>query len=252
MISLVFAVFALVHAVLTVWLARIAAVRGSRHAWLAAAVAAGLVYDNGVVALGSTLGEGDLLYALNVPRFVIHALVTPLLIVFAAGAARDHGLAWARPRAVHAGFCLAATALIAYGVLAEVVGLSLVPGREGDALRYSAAETAAPIPSIATVVVLLAVGLLLLVRSRSGWMAAGAALMFAAAAVPSAPLAVGNLGEVALIAGLAMTARRMGRGPSRPPTPGTGPSPQGAHRTGEDDAPPGASSGAAGVPRTAG
>jgi hypothetical protein len=211
MISLLFAAFALAHLCLTVWLVRSALSRRSPHTWLVAVVAAGLVYDNGIVALGSTIGAGDLLLALNLPRFVVHALVTPLLIVFAAGAARDAGLAWARPRAVRAGFWLLTAALVVYGVVTELVGLTLVPGREGDALRYSAAESALPVPAVATVVVLLVVGVALLVRARSGWMLLGAAVMFAASAVPAVPLAVGNLGEVALIAGLALTARRADR-----------------------------------------
>lgn len=217
MTSLVFAVFALVHLGLTAWLVRLAVVRHSTHTWLVAIVAAGLVYDNGIVALGSTLGAGDLLYALNYPRFVVHALVTPLLVIFAVGAARDLGLAWARRRLVHAAFCLLATGLIVQGLLAEVVGLTLVPGREGDALRYSAAEASAPIPSITAILVLVAVGLALLVSARNGWMLLGAVLMFAAAAAPSAPLAVGNLGEVALIGGLALTARKAGRASSPAP-----------------------------------
>jgi hypothetical protein len=215
MTSLLFGAFALAHLFLTAWLVRLALVRRSPYIWPAAAVAAGLVYDNGIVALGSTIGAGDLLLALNLPRFVVHALVTPLLIVFAAGAARDSGLAWARPRAVRAGFWLLAAALIVYGIVTELVGLTLVPGHEGDALRYSAAESAVPVPAVTTVLVLLLVGAALLVRARSGWMLLGAAVMFAASAVPTAPLAVGNLGEVALIAGLALTARGAGHASSR-------------------------------------
>ncbi|WP_150239623.1 hypothetical protein [Nocardiopsis quinghaiensis] len=216
MTSLVFAVFSVVHLCLTVWLVRLALVRHSTHTWLVAAVAAGLVYDNAIVALGSSLGAGDLLFALNLPRFVVHALVTPLLVVFAVGAARDLGLAWARSRAVHAGFSVLAAALVAYGVVADLVGLTLVPGREGDALRYSAAEPTVPVPSVVTIVVLLLVGVALLVRARSGWMLLGAAIMTVVSAVPDAPLVVGNLGEVALIAGLALTARKTGHASLRP------------------------------------
>ncbi|MFD6099265.1 hypothetical protein ACFVWN_28680 [Nocardiopsis flavescens] len=212
MVSLVFAVFALVHLCLTAWLVRLALTRRSPFVWIAALVAAGLVYDNGIVALGSTLGEGPLLHALNLPRFFVHALVTPLLVVFAHGAARDAGLGWARHRAAGAVFAGAAVLLIAYGVVFELAGLSLVAGSEGDALRYSAADPSPPVPSIAAILVLVGVGLALAVSRREPWMLAGAAVMFLAAALPSAPLAVGNLGEVALIAGLALTARRMGTG----------------------------------------
>ncbi|MEE2048697.1 hypothetical protein Q7689_35775, partial [Nocardiopsis tropica] len=130
--------------------------------------------------------------------------------VFAVGAARDLGLGWARRRAVRAAFWLLALALIAYGLATEAVGLTLVPGREGDALRYSAAESSVPIPSVTAIVVLILVGAALLVRARSAWMLLGSVFMFATAAAPSAPLAVGNLGEVALIAGLALTAWKAG------------------------------------------
>ena len=99
--------------------------------------------------------------------------------------------------------------------MTELVGLTLVPGREGDALRYSAAESALPVPAVTTVVVLLLVGAVLLARASSGWMLLGAAAMFAVSAAPTAPLAVGNLGEVALIAGLALTARRADHTPSQ-------------------------------------
>ncbi|MFD3683576.1 hypothetical protein ACFWTE_01990 [Nocardiopsis sp. NPDC058631] len=227
MASLLFAVFALAHLGLTVWLVRLAITRHAAHTWPVALVAAGLVYDNGIVAIGSSIGAGDLLYALNLPRFLVHALVTPLLVVFAVGAARDLGLTWARSRAVRAAFWLLTALLIAYGLATETVGLALVPGREGDALRYSAAESSVPIPSVTAIVVLILVGVALFLRARSAWMLTGAAFMFATAAMPSAPLAVGNLGEVALIAGLALTARKAGHasvrtpsGLARTPTPG--------------------------------
>lgn len=214
MVSLVFAVFCLVHLCLTLWLVRLALARRSAHIWPAAAVAVGLVYDNGVVALGAVLGTGGPLLALSLPRFAVHALVTPVLIVFALGAARDLGLAWARRRLARVGFWLLTAVLIVYGVVADLVGLTLMPEREGDALRYTAAESVAPIPSMVTIVVLLAVGTALLVRARTGWMLLGAVLMLAASAVPDAPLAVSNVGEVVLIAGLALTARGMGPPPA--------------------------------------
>jgi hypothetical protein len=197
--SLAYALFAAVHAVLAVLLARAAVGRRSVPLGLAALVAAGLVYDNGVVAAGRLIGEGGLLMALNHPRFVIHALLTPLLIVTAVGLARACGAGWARARAVHVlAWCLA---------LGLVYGLELAAAPEGDALRYSAAHTAPPVPAIVTVVALLAAGLAT-VRRGGAWMAGGAAAMFAASAVHSAPMAIANLGEVAFLAGIAMTAHR--------------------------------------------
>lgn len=207
MTSLLFAMVTVIHAGLTVWLARHAWITRSPYSLLIALVAFGLVYDNGIVAIGRLIGEGTLLENLNLPRYWIHALITPLLIIAAVGLARRIGALWAQRRWVHGAFCSLATALVLYGLLFELVGLELAAGREGDALRYSAVESAPPIPSIATIVVLLVVGAVL-ARRGGAWMGAGAAIMFAAAAVPSLPLLVANLGEVALIVGLALTATR--------------------------------------------
>ncbi|MBR8741667.1 hypothetical protein [Nocardiopsis sp. MG754419] len=207
MTSLLFATVTAMHAVLTVWLARRAWTDRSPYLAMVALVTLGLVYDNGIVAVGRLVGEGAVLEALNLPRFLVHALITPLLIIAAVGLARGAGAPWARLRWVHGAFCSLATALIVYGLLFEVVGLELVAGREGDALRYTAVDPSPPIPSIAAIVVLIIVGVALW-RRGGGWMGVGAALMFVAAALPSLPLVVTNMGEVALIVGLALTAVR--------------------------------------------
>lgn len=207
MTSLLFAVVTVVHVLLSVWVIRRAWLDRSWYLVLVAALTIGLVYDNGMVAVGRFIGEGPLLEALNHPRFVIHALITPTLVIVAVGMARRCGAAWARKRWVHAVFCLVATALIVYGVVTEVLGLELEVERDGDAVRYSAVEASAPIPSIVAIVVLIAVGIA--VWRRGGyWMAIGAAIMFVAAAIQSLPLVLANTGEVALVVGLVLTATR--------------------------------------------
>src|SRR5690606_28544598 len=157
MTSFLFAVVTAIHVALGAWAIRRARADRSWYLALVALVTVGLVYDNGIIAVGRLIGEGPLLQALNHPRFVIHALVTPTLVIVGVGLARRCGAAWARRRWVHAVFCLVATALIGYGIATEVVGLQLVVERDGDALRYSAAESAPPIPSIITILVLIAV-----------------------------------------------------------------------------------------------
>lgn len=207
MTSLLFAMVTVIHSGLALWLARHAWIARSPSSLMAALVAFGLVYDNGIVAIGRLIGEGALLENLNLPRFWIHALITPLLIITAVGLARRLGAPWARSKWVHGAFCSLATALVLYGLLFELVGLELAADREGDTLRYSAVDSAPPIPSIAVIVVLIIVGAAL-ARRGGAWMGAGAAIMFAAAAVPSLPLLVANLGEVVLIVGLGLTATR--------------------------------------------
>ncbi|GAB3477086.1 hypothetical protein [Nocardiopsis coralliicola] len=207
MVSATFGLFAASHAVLCAALLGAARKQRSWCLLFAGVVAAGLVYDNGIVALGAAIGEGALLEGLNYPRFVVHALFTPLLVITAVGLARRSGAPWAQGRGVHAAFCAVAAALVAYGIGFEVAGLELVPQTEGDALRYSGAEAAPPVPAAAAILIVIGVGLAL-VRRGGLALLLGAAAMFAAAAAPSAPMALANLGEVALIAGFAITGTR--------------------------------------------
>ncbi|MBL8057394.1 MAG: hypothetical protein JNK29_11880 [Anaerolineales bacterium] len=178
-----------------------------RYAWIPLGVIYGLVYDNLVIAAGSWLGEGALLRALNVPRFVIHALLTPLLCIFAVGAARRAGLAWAQSRAVHAAVCLAATALVAWGGYWDIVRLDLVPARFFDTLRYvnHGAPPGPPLGAVITILVLVGVGALLWRRVRWPWLLLGGAVMFLAAGAGAQLVAVGNLGEIALTGALLAT-----------------------------------------------
>lgn len=79
-----FAGFAIAYLVLRGWALRLA----SGNGWWTLAnvpllVTAVLVYDNGIIAAGRFIGAGDLLLWLNMARFGIHAIVTPLLVMWA-------------------------------------------------------------------------------------------------------------------------------------------------------------------------
>ncbi|XVU24061.1 hypothetical protein ACQPZJ_43630 [Actinoplanes sp. CA-054009] len=164
---------------------------------LLALVVAALIWDNAVIALGSTIGPGATLEALSVPRFVTHALLVPLLVLIAAGLA---GVADLRP------FILVTALLIGVGVYADIVTLSLEATRYSGTLRYTnAASDGPPIPAIAVILILIAFGVLLLRRHRSPWLLAGALTMLIAAATGLPWLA--NLGELALATSVYLTVR---------------------------------------------
>ncbi|MFF5081054.1 hypothetical protein ACFY36_28725 [Actinoplanes sp. NPDC000266] len=164
---------------------------------LLALVVAALIWDNAVIALGSTIGPGAVLQALSVPRFVTHALLVPLLVLIAAGLA---GVADLRP------FILTTALLIGIGVYGDIVTLALEPTHYAGTVRYTnAASNGPPIAAIAVILILIAFGVLLLRRHRSPWLLAGAATMFAAAAIGLPWLA--NLGELALAVAVYLTMR---------------------------------------------
>ncbi|MEV6300557.1 hypothetical protein AB0M02_14215 [Actinoplanes sp. NPDC051861] len=161
-----------------------------------------LVYDNVVIAIGGTLGEGQALRALSYPRYATHALLVPLLILIAVSLVRARGLrlpAWP--------FGVLTAALIALGLWADIVTLDLEPTRYADTLRYTnAAANGPPIPAVVTILVLIGLGAVLLFRVRWPWLLAGSATMFAAAAAGAVAFWIGNIGELVLIGSVVLTA----------------------------------------------
>lgn len=176
----------------------------SRYDLLPVVVITGLVYDNLVLALGGFLGAGDGLKALNAPRFVIHGLATPLLMIWGFGVARRVGLGWAQSRRNHAIMCTAATLLIALGVYSDVLRLDLQLKIEQGIIRYVniGGIKGPPIPSIVTIIVLIVIGIMLWQRGKSRGLAVGSGVMFLGAMVGTALLGVGNAAEVAMSAGV--------------------------------------------------
>ena len=74
-------------------------------------VTLGVGYDNLILALGNTFGAGALLYGLSIPRFALHQLILPWLIVAAYQQAKVAGHKWASHRA-SAWLALAGTLVI--------------------------------------------------------------------------------------------------------------------------------------------
>lgn len=161
--------------------------------WLLGLVGIGVAYDSAIVGLGATLGEGALLHALSLGRFVGHALLTPLLVLWAADRTG------ASPRWRRSALVLT-VALVAWGVLTELPHLRLVPRWFADTLRYSAESPAPPVPALVVTAVLLAAGIVLW-RSEgrlSPLLSTGLLLLASATAVAVPPL--GNVGEAVMLA----------------------------------------------------
>lgn len=204
--------------VLTVLLARSLVERFSLAALCGLIVSAGLVYDNSVIAAGSAIGEGSLLQGLNWLRYLIHALATPLLVMFAWDvAARAGGLAprgspstWARRPAWRAFFVVVTLALVAWGVIADLLPLRLEPETVDGVLSYApAGGSPFPLPAAVTTGVILAVAIWLWRVPGWPWLAimtAVASVLFGVAPAVGVPV-VGQAAEVVLIAAILLTER---------------------------------------------
>ncbi len=191
-------------------------------------IALGLVYDNGIISLGATIGAGPLLEALSWPRFIMHALFTPFMMIAVTQMAIAGGIRWAQSTAWTVFVWALVIGGIIEGSLAHLIGLELEPSCYKGVLRYTGNLPATqfcfegqvagqgggpPIPSIVGNVVTLVVGFALWRRNGWIWLMAGSLVMFAAASVPTSGfgLAPGNGGEVVLLLSYLATAIRFAR-----------------------------------------
>ena len=208
MFTLIHVCFGLVQLALTIIAVRHWLIHRSSYGLIPIAVIGALVYDNLAIASGSLLGEGAALQAVNVPRYVFHALLTPMLIIFACGVARQADVGWSQTKGVHAAFCTLATVLIGYGAFTDILNLQLEPARFQDTLRYSnefSLLKGPPLPSLISMAVLVVVGVAVWVKARWPWLSAGALIMLLLAGAGSRAITLANLGEVFLSLALVVT-----------------------------------------------
>lgn len=181
--------------------------RFTTYAFLTLVVVYGLAYDNLSIAAGAVLAEGDLLRALNIPRYWIHALTTPTMIISAFGVLRLTGSKFAQSKAWHVVICVLATLLIALGAYENIFNLTLVSEVEDGVTRYvNTFELfqGPPIAPVATIVLVLIFGMVLWRNAKFPWLFLAALAEFIAAGAVGF-LLLQNLGEVAFALGMVVT-----------------------------------------------
>ncbi|MBM6614384.1 hypothetical protein JTF06_05720 [Desemzia sp. RIT804] len=169
----------------------------------------GLVYDNGVLALGRFIGEGALLENLSYPRFYMHALFTPLLVLFSLSTLKRANVQWVVKKWIKVVFYFITLYLILYELLIEMRGLTLLPNWQYGVLSYSNSQTSSGVPLMVIIVsiVLIISSIFVWRKQRWIWFFIGTVIMFLGntfpISVPSAALT--NAFELILIFALFFT-----------------------------------------------
>lgn len=135
-LSAAFLVIAVIDFAVLVWAMRLYRQYPSTALWLAIVPFGLLWYDNVVIGLGSTLGEGQLLIDLNTVRFLGHYTFLPFAIVAIGAMARQAGFRWAQPWFVMAGFGALATYLMLHDLFL-FKNAEFFPSCFADTLRYT-------------------------------------------------------------------------------------------------------------------
>lgn len=171
----------------------------------------GLVYDNGVLAMGKFIGEGSLLENISYPRFYMHAFFTPLLVLFSLSAMKKADFKWTFKKWFQAIFYLLTLGLIVYELFSEVLGLTLEANWKYGVLSYSNVEPASGVPLMVLFVSLILIFASIIVWRKQGWIwfFVGTLIMFLGNAFPiSLPsAAITNAFELILIVSLFFTKR---------------------------------------------
>lgn len=209
--SLLHLLVAVIQAGLAVYAARIYLRHGRPYTLIVLVVLLGLTYDNTVLGVGRWIEHGELLAGLSLPRFVLHAFTTPLLIIAGFGAARDAGHRWANTPAWRVATWVVTAVMIVWGVVTDVVRLDLQPQTEAGVVSYGNAGAGMPVPAIVTIVALIAIGIFLWRRSNWSWLLVGAAVMLVASGLGSVSALLTNVGELTLAIALIATEMWAGR-----------------------------------------
>ena len=195
---------------------------------LIALIACGLVYDNLIVSLGATIGIGTPLEILSYPRFALHGLATPLMMIAVTQIGAAGGVRWAGTRQWNIAVWILALAMMVVGAFESIIGLQIVPACFDGILRYTAnlypshfcfegqevvKGSGPPIPAIVGNILTFVIGFALWRHTGWVWLMVGAGLMFLAAGAPMSiiGMAPSNAGESILLTSFALTMGRFCR-----------------------------------------
>jgi len=172
-----------------------------------------LIYDNLLLATGKWIGEGELLESLNFSRFCLHALITPLLVMYSIGTLRESGIEWAKKKWLVLVGILYTVGLIVLEFSIEVMGLELEVVKEYGVISYSNVEEATGPPLMVLLVTLILIVASAILWKKTKWPVffIGAIVMAIGSAIPINidSGAVTNAFELFLIFTLIWTKRRL-------------------------------------------
>lgn len=206
----IFFFFTLAYAVLLIW----GIWSANRNRWLKKTnmlllVILGLIYDNGLLAVGRFIGEGSMLEVLNYLRYWFHALLTPLLALFSWDALQRANVRWSGKKSV-AFFAWGFTVLLmAIEFWFGVYGLELVPEWQYGVLSYTRAVPSGgpPVMVLLLSAALLFVSIIIWIKEKWPWLFIGTLLMIIGSSIsfPIESEAITNAFELILITSLFAT-----------------------------------------------
>lgn len=170
----------------------------------------GLIYDNFIIAIGKYVSVGTLLENLSYPRYWLHALFTPTLILFVWSICVEKKLTWAKNFFIKAFAWLLTLGLIVYELLTSIKGLELETKWEHGLLTYADSNHSMNgVMVIIITTVLLAIGFIFWKKLHFPWLFVGTVLMIIGSglAIVFKGFPVMNISEFIFMYSLVLTKR---------------------------------------------
>lgn len=226
MSALLYPIYTLAHVALVFWGLRLYQQSHKPSTLILVVILGGLIYDNAIIAFGSLIGIGSLLHTLSIPRFLIHALLTPLILVVAYDLARQAGVKWLQSARSQQIVWICTAVFIIIGMLTGFLGIHLKAACHQGTVRYADRISDIQlcdnvsytqeeinergIPPIAAILTILASSVFAFAVWRTirwPWMLLAFIIMIVGAAVPASRVGpwIGSGAEVILGAGLLAT-----------------------------------------------
>jgi len=223
MFSAGYLVIAVVDLALLIWAIKLCRQFPTPSVILATVPLTLLWFDNLTVGLGSTLGEGQPLIAMNTVRFLAHYFLLPTAFICIGSMAKQADFAIARYKAFTGSLCVLAVYLM-YLDVSMFLAADFYPSCFADTLRYTthiAAHTACgpdaeigagvrilPIPAISMSLAMLVLGIALWIKLGWKWLFVGTLAALPLFGVPHETTGgiVGNAGEPIITAAILITA----------------------------------------------
>lgn len=151
-------------------------------------ILAWIIFDPLVLSLGNTLGEGSLLYALTVLRYLLRVIVAPFLLFVVLDQVRRAGYKFLHPVLGTLLVGIVIIILVSYGILTTKSAWEI--GLESNVLegikQYKEIEPLGlPIATIITQIIVSLGALLIFLKTRIYWLLPGTLLTLAVSFIPS-------------------------------------------------------------------
>lgn len=134
-----------------------------------------LIYDNTILAVGHLFGEGETLRMLNYGRFLLHAVFTPLLILFSLFVLKEANIRFAQKAWVLYVFSGLTVAAMIAEYFFMLRNLTLKVDNSYGVVSYTSAESASgpPLMIILVILALLFASIVLVWKRKWWWMLIG-------------------------------------------------------------------------------